>query len=110
MMPEATAHIHQQQALRQRRNAWPGQTAAPAEALSALDEPARQRQAELAADGLLQGLTRSQVIAALCGRICRDEHYLAYRKACHRRTSYDTQVEADLRVLALAVCWLEERP
>jgi hypothetical protein len=78
--------------------------------LWAADETARQRQAELAADGLLQGLTRPQVIAALLGRISRDEHYLAYRKACHRRTSYDTQVEADLVALALAACWLEERP
>jgi hypothetical protein len=48
------------------------------------------------------------VIAALIGRIARDKHYLAYRRACRRRASYDTQVEADLRAMALAFCWLGE--
>jgi hypothetical protein len=67
-----------------------------------------QRQLELAADALLAGLTREGVIAALIGRITRDEQYLAYRRACRRRTRYDNQVEADLRALALAVCWLGE--
>src|SRR5262245_17170428 len=63
---------------------------------------------ELAADGALAGLTRAQVVEALIGRIERDVHYLAYRKACHRHTRYDDQVTADLRALALAACWLEE--
>jgi hypothetical protein len=63
---------------------------------------------ELAADGALAGLTRAQVVEALIGRIERDMHYLAYRKACRRHTCYDDQVTADLRVLALAACWLSE--
>ena len=63
---------------------------------------------ELAADGALAGLTRTQVVEALIGRIERDVHYLAYRKSCHRHTRYDDQVTADLRVLALAACWLAE--
>ena len=45
----------------------------------------------LAAEALLDGWTREQVITALIGRIKRDQGYLAYRKACNRRTSYDTR-------------------
>ncbi len=55
----------------------------------------------------MDGWTREQVIAALIGRIKRDQGYLAYRKACNRRTSYDSQVLHDMRALALAACWLE---
>ncbi|HEV8194366.1 MAG TPA: hypothetical protein VGP82_23185 [Ktedonobacterales bacterium] len=61
----------------------------------------------LAAEALLEGWTREHVIAALLSRIKRDQGYLAYRKACHRRTRYDEQVQQDLRALALAACWLE---
>jgi hypothetical protein len=63
---------------------------------------------DLAAEALLDGWTREQVIAALIGRIKRDQGYLAYRKACNRRTSYDSQVQQDMRALALAACWLGE--
>ena len=63
---------------------------------------------DLAAEALLDGWTREQVIAALIGRVKRDQGYLAYRKACNRRTSYDGQVQQDIRALALAACWLEE--
>ncbi len=62
---------------------------------------------DLAAEALLDGWTREQVIAALIGRIKRDQGYLAYRKACNRRTSYDSQVLHDMSALALAACWLE---
>jgi hypothetical protein len=48
------------------------------------------------------------VIAALIGRIKRDQSYLAYRRACNRRTSYDSWVQQDIWALALAACWLEE--
>jgi hypothetical protein len=61
---------------------------------------------ELAAEAVLDGWTREQVIDALIGRIRRDRGYLAYRKACNRRTRYDDQVQHDLRALALAICWL----
>jgi hypothetical protein len=63
---------------------------------------------DLTAEALSDGWTRAQVIAALIGRIKRDQGYLAYRKACNRRTSYDGQVQQDMRALALAACWLEE--
>jgi hypothetical protein len=63
---------------------------------------------DLAAQALVDGWTRAQVISALIGRIQRDERYLAYRKACNRRTSYDGQVQADMCALALAAVWLEE--
>ena len=65
---------------------------------------------ELAAEAVLEGWTRSQVLDTLIGRISRDRKYLAYRKACNRRTSYDDQVQQDMRALALAVCWLTESP
>ena len=63
---------------------------------------------QLAGDALLAGLTREQAIAGLISRIKRDQGYLAYRKACNRRTSYDDQVQRDMRALALAATWLEE--
>src|SRR5215469_6185619 len=63
----------------------------------------------LASEALLEGWTRQQVIAALVSRIRRDEGYLAYRQATGRRTSYDDQVKADMRALALAACWLSEQ-
>jgi hypothetical protein len=69
------------------------------------DEP---RYVALAREATLSGLTRERVITALQGRIRRDEGYLAYRKAAKRHTSYDEQVEADLRAMALAICYLEE--
>jgi hypothetical protein len=53
-------------------------------------------------------MTREQVIAQLVSRIRRDEGYLAYRKACNRRTRYDDQVTSDLRALALAAVLLED--
>src|SRR5262249_20314827 len=63
---------------------------------------------DLAGEALLAGMTREQVIAQLVSRIRRDEGYLAYRKACNRRTRYDDQVTADMGALALAACWLSE--
>ncbi|HEV8191273.1 MAG TPA: hypothetical protein VGP82_07285 [Ktedonobacterales bacterium] len=63
---------------------------------------------ELAAEAVLDGWTREQVIDTLIGRISRDRRYLAYRKACNRRTGYDDQVQQDMRALALAACWLDE--
>ncbi len=63
----------------------------------------------LATEAMLEGWTRPQVIAALISRIRRDEGYLAYRRAMGRRTSYDDQVKADMRALALAACWLSEQ-
>ncbi len=65
---------------------------------------------ELAAEAVLEGWTRSQVIDMLISRISRDRRYLAYRKACNRRTSYDDQVQQDMRALALAACWITEAP
>jgi len=62
---------------------------------------------DLAAEAILEGWTREQVIAALIGRVKRDQTDLAYRKPCNRRTSYDGQVQQDMRALALAACWLE---
>lgn len=64
---------------------------------------------DLAAEAVLEGWTREQVIDTLISRISRDRRYLAYRKACNRRTSYDDQVQQDMRALALAACWLAER-
>src|SRR5215510_5860942 len=48
---------------------------------------------ELAAEAVLNGWTRDQVIGTLISRISRDHRYLAYRKACNRRTSYDDEVQ-----------------
>jgi hypothetical protein len=62
----------------------------------------------LAQEGALSGLTQQRVITALHNRIWRDEGYLSYRKAAKKHTSYDDQVEADLRAIALAICYLEE--
>lgn len=64
----------------------------------------------LAAEAVLEGWTHEQVVATLVSRISRDRRYLAYRKACNRRTSYDDEVQQDMRALALAACWLVERP
>jgi hypothetical protein len=72
------------------------------------DDAAPAVHLELAAEAVLNGWTREQVIEALIGRIQRDQHYLAYRKACNRRTSYDNQVQQDLRALALAAVLLDE--
>jgi hypothetical protein len=63
---------------------------------------------ELAAEAILDGWTRERVINALIGRIKRGEGYLAYRRACGKRTRYDKQVTADLPALALAVCRLSD--
>ncbi|HEV8190729.1 MAG TPA: hypothetical protein VGP82_04490 [Ktedonobacterales bacterium] len=63
---------------------------------------------DLASDALLEGLTHERVIEALAERLHRDTHYLAYRRACRRRTAYDGQVAADMRALALAACWLRD--
>ena len=62
----------------------------------------------MASDALLEGWTRERVLAALISRIQRDDGYLAYRRACERRTSYDAQVHSDMRALPLAACWLDE--
>jgi hypothetical protein len=63
---------------------------------------------QLAGDALLAGMTREQAIAGLISRIKRDQGYLAYRKACNRKTSYDDQVQQDMLALALAAVLLEE--
>ncbi len=63
---------------------------------------------DLASEAVIDGWTREQVIAALIGRVKRDQGYLAYRKACNRRTSYDSQVQQDIRALSLAAVWLAE--
>jgi hypothetical protein len=63
---------------------------------------------QFAGNALLAGMTREQAIAGLVSRIKRDQGYLAYRKACNRRTSYDDQVQQDMRALALAAVLLEE--
>jgi hypothetical protein len=64
---------------------------------------------ELAAEAVLERWIHDQVIDTLISRISRDRRYLAYRKACNRRTSYDDQVQHDMRALALAACWLAEQ-
>ncbi len=63
---------------------------------------------ELAAEAIFNRWTREQVIDILISRIKRDRRYLAYRKACNRRTSYDDQVQQDMRALALAAVLLED--
>lgn len=63
---------------------------------------------DLAGEALLSGMTREQVITQLVSRIKRDQGYLAYRKACNRRTTYDDRVLADMRALALAAVLLDE--
>lgn len=64
---------------------------------------------QLAGDALLAGMTREQAIAGLISRIKRDQGYLAYRKAYNRHTTYDDQVQQDMRALALAAVLLEEQ-
>jgi hypothetical protein len=71
----------------------------PADAASYLD---------LAGEAVLAGMTREQVVTQLVSRIRRDHNYIAYRKACNRRTRYDGQVLADMRALALAAVLLGE--
>lgn len=66
------------------------------------------RHITLAREALLAGMTRESLVTALLGRVRRDAGYLAYRKACNRRTSYDEQVQQDMRALALAAVLLEE--
>lgn len=66
------------------------------------------RHVVLAREAILAGMSREQVIETIIKRIRRDEGYLAYRKACGRKTGYDDQVQLDLRAQALAVCWLQE--
>lgn len=72
------------------------------------DTASEPRHIALAREAVLAGMSREQVIEAIIRRIRRDEGYLAYRKASGRRTSYDDVVNADLRALALAACWLVE--
>lgn len=74
----------------------------------ATSEPRTIPHLDLAAEALIDGWTREQVIAALISRVKRDQGYLAYRKACNRRTSYDSQVQQDIRALSLAAVWLAE--
>src|SRR5262249_11986005 len=62
---------------------------------------------EQATEAVLEGWSREQVIDTLISRIRRDRRYLAYRKACNRRTSYADQVQHDMRALALAAVWLD---
>lgn len=71
-------------------------------------EALRVRQIELATEALRDGLDRGAVIRALLSRMRRDEAYLRYRQGRGLHTSYDDQVAADLRALALAACYLEE--
>src|SRR5215813_9854848 len=75
---------------------------------SAPDDAETPVHVELAAEAVLDGWTREQVISTLISRISRDRRYLAYRKACNRRTSYDDQVQQDIRALALAAVLLDE--
>src|SRR5215468_2678089 len=77
----------------------------PTEARTDADTPMH---VELAVEAVLEGWTREQVINTLISRISQDHRYLAYRKACNRRTSYDDQVQQDMRALALAAVLLEE--
>jgi hypothetical protein len=67
-----------------------------------------QRMLELSAEAMLEGLDRGALVWALLARIRRDEAYLHYRRGKGTRTRYDEQTEHDLRVLALAACYLEE--
>jgi hypothetical protein len=53
-------------------------------------------------------MTREQAVAGLISRIKRDHGYLAYRKACNRKTSYDDQVQRDMQAVALAAVLLED--
>jgi hypothetical protein len=62
---------------------------------------------DLAGEAVLAGMTNDQVVAQLVRRIRRDQGYLAYRKACNRKTTYDDQVLSDLRAIALAAMLLE---
>ncbi len=64
---------------------------------------------DLAGEAVLAGMTREMLVAQLVSRIRRDQGYLAYRKACNQRTSYDDQVTSDIWALALAAVLLEER-
>jgi hypothetical protein len=52
---------------------------------------------DLAAEAILDGWTREHVNAALISRVKRDQGYLAYRKACNRRTSYDSHAQCGIR-------------
>jgi hypothetical protein len=67
-----------------------------------------QRMLELSSEAMLEGLNRGALVWALLTRIRRDEAYLRYRHGKGTRTRYDEQTEQDLRVLALAACYLEE--
>src|SRR5689334_1404300 len=90
-----------------KRTRTPRQTPVAVMADPTTTEPRTIPHLDLAAEALLDGWTREQVIAALIGRVKRDQGYLAYRKACNRRTSYDSQVQQDIRALSLAAVWLE---
>ncbi len=78
---------------------WPRQDAPGSDA----------HQVELAREALSWGLDSKRVVERLRLRIKRDEQYLAYRERKGQRTLTDDAIASDLRVFALAICYLEER-
>lgn len=96
----------QPQAQRQPARPKPGRAQTAED--GAPSEPRTIPHLDLAAEALIDGWTREHVVAALITRVKRDQGYLAYRKACNRRTSYDSQVQQDIRALSLAAVWLQE--
>jgi hypothetical protein len=82
-----------------RRPAWDGQQAVVRET----------RVVELAREATSWGMDVGRVIERLRTRIKRDEQYLAYRERKGQHTPTDDAIASDLRVLALAICYLEQR-
>jgi len=66
--------------------------------------------AELAREAMSWGLDVGRVVVRLRARIRRDQQYLAYRERKGQHTPTDDAIASDLRVLALAICYLEQRP
>jgi hypothetical protein len=64
---------------------------------------------ELAREAMSWGMDIGRVIERLRTRIKRDEQYLAYRERKGQHTPTDDAIASDLRVLALAICYLEQR-
>ena len=63
---------------------------------------------ELAREAMSWGMDIGRVIERLRTRIKRDEQYLAYRGRKGQHTPTDDAIASDLRVLALAICYLEQ--
>ncbi len=63
---------------------------------------------ELVREALSWGLDSKRVVERLRLRIKRDEQYLAYRERKGQRTLTDDAIASDLRVFALAICYLEQ--